>query len=125
MHGVEKVAGVNADRHFDKGESFERQQAKLDDVSDVELIIAGCYFAAHHFICAGADWHGQPHPQTHSHGSNAGLLRRSAAPNEVELAWGTLERLRAGSVYGGKPGSSSEARAKLAVLKAWVEAGRP
>src|SRR5690349_14099768 len=95
----ERAACVKAERHFAKGEAFERQQAKLDETTDVETIVESGILAAHHFICAGADWHGQAHPSTHSHGRNPALLKSSGAPSGVELAWGALERLRGGSVY--------------------------
>jgi hypothetical protein len=40
---------MHADRHFAKGEAIERQQAKLDADDDVEMIVEGCFVAAHHF----------------------------------------------------------------------------
>ncbi|GEM_PF-3300629 len=45
---------MNADKHFQKGERFERSQMKLDPVEDSEVVIEGCYMAAHDYLLAGA-----------------------------------------------------------------------
>ena len=78
---------MNADRHFAKAEGFERSQVKLDPTADQDLVVEGCYFAAHHYICAGSDWHGVQRPDNHAHGRNPALLKRAGAPQDVINAW--------------------------------------
>ena len=118
---------MNAERHFEKAEGFDRSQGKLDAADDAELIVEGCYFSAHHLIVAGTEWRGVPHSQSHPHGQNLALLKHASAPMDVLNAWSTLERLRSGSVYGGKTSgtTSGDARRALAAIRGWTTAGKP
>ena len=118
---------MNADRHFEKGEAFEASQAKLDSASNAELVVDGCYYAAHHFVLAGTEWRGVAHKQSHPHGKNPELLNDAGAPEAVSDAWDALERLRSGYVYGGRTAGTggADARDALATIKTWVTAARP
>ncbi len=119
---------MNADKHFQKGERFERSQMKLDPVEDSEVVIEGCYMAAHNYLLAGAGWRGFTHPQSHAHSENAGLLSRQVkAPPEIQKAWNRLDAMRPGSVYGSRSGGmeGAEARANLKIIKDWPEEARP
>lgn len=118
---------MDPEKHFQKAQRFEATQAKLDPATDWETILDGCFLAAHHYLMAGFDWHGQPHPSTHAHSANPRLLRQVGAPDEVKKAWEDLDRMRSGGVYGGRSNgvASAEARAALNFIKAWVQAARP
>lgn len=61
---------MKAGDHYQKGLRLEEGQHQLDVVTAVELVIEGCYMAAHHYIEAGAEWLGVPHPQSHAHKDN-------------------------------------------------------
>jgi hypothetical protein len=91
---------MNADLHFAKGERFDRAQERLIAETDCELIIEGCYYAVFGFILAGAEWRGVRHSDNHPHAEALSLLTRAAAPAEALAAWSSLERSRAGRVYG-------------------------
>lgn len=49
---------MKAEDHLQKGQRLEEAQQQLDVTTAVELMIEGCYMAAHHFIEAGAEWLG-------------------------------------------------------------------
>jgi hypothetical protein len=74
------------------------------------------------------DWHGGVHPTSHAHARNAKLLDQVGAPQAVQDGWDDLDRLRVGSVYGGKApaaGNSNAARQHLAAIKAWAASAHP
>ncbi len=58
---------MKAEDHFQKALRLDAGQSQLDAAHYSELIIEGCYMAAHHYIEAGAEWRGIPHPQAHAH----------------------------------------------------------
>jgi hypothetical protein len=118
---------MNAEKHFQKGARFERTQAKLELADDWETIIEACYMASHHYIEAGAEWLGVPHPQAHAHRDNISLLKNANAPSEVQDSWRNLELLRPGSIYGSRTSGtgSTEARDALKLIKEWAEKARP
>ena len=118
---------MKAEDHFQKALRFDEGQSQLDPTHHSELIIEGCYMAAHHYIEAGAEWRGIAHPQRHAHKDNIRLLNQAGAPEAVSEAWRNLESLRPGSIYGGHINgtSSAEARKALKTIKEWAEAVRP
>lgn len=119
---------MKADKHFQKGERFERSQMKLDPVEDSEAVIESCYMAAHNYLLAGAEWRGFTHPQSHAHSENAGLLNREVkAPQEVQDAWVLLDKMRPGHIYGSRSGGTegAEARKAFKTIKDWAEEARP
>lgn len=119
---------MKADKHFQKGERFERSQLKLDPAEDAEVLIESCYMAAHHYLLAGLEWRGIAHPQSHAHKDNAGLLSRHAkAPLEVQDAWKLLDDMRPGSIYGthGDAASAIQARTALKTVRDWTEVAKP
>ncbi len=46
---------MNAESHFQKAQRLERGQQQLNPKDYGELVIEGCYMAAHHYIEAGAE----------------------------------------------------------------------
>ena len=117
---------MKAEDHFQKALRLDAGQNQLDPTHYSELIIEGCYMAAHHYIEAGAEWRGIAHPQSHAHKANTKLLTQSSAPQPVYNAWHDLEVLRPGGIYGKVPdeGSGEKARAGLQLIKDWAEARR-
>lgn len=118
---------MNAEKHFQKAQRLEQGQNQLDPVHHGELVIEGCYMAAHHYIEAGAEWRGVAHPQAHAHKDNTRLLKQANAPDSIQDAWRTLETLRPSGIYGKEPDESAgaTAQASLQVIKGWTEEARP
>jgi hypothetical protein len=118
---------MKAEDHFQKATRIEEGQSQLDPGLYGELIIEGCYMAAHHYIEAGAEWLGVPHPQSHAHKDNIRLLRQAKAPQAVIDAWNDLDVLRPGGIYGKRPDLTAgpQARTDLKIVKDWVETTRP
>jgi hypothetical protein len=118
---------MQADVHFEKGERFERAQAKLLPEGDWELAIEGCYYAAFQFILAGCGWRGVGHSDNHPHAEAAKLLAQASAPLEVSAAWRELETVRAGRVDGKQPngGECERSRVRVQGIKSWALAAQP
>ena len=118
---------MKAEDHFQKALRLEEAQQQLDVVMAVELVIEGCYMAAHHYIEAGAEWLGCPHPQSHAHKDNIRLLRQAKAPQVVMDAWNVLDVLRPGGIYGKQPDQDAGPKAQdaLRVIKDWAESVQP
>ncbi len=118
---------MNAEKYFQKAQRLEQGQSQLDPVHYGELVIEGCYMAAHPYIEAGAEWRGIPHPQAHAHKDNTRLLKQARAPDAIQDAWRTLETLRPGGIYGKEPDKSAgaTAQAALQIIKDWAEGARP
>ena len=118
---------MKAEAHYQKGQRMAAAQAKLDPATDWESIVEGCYMAAHNFVLAGAEWLGVAHQQSHKHQQNTGLLQQCGAPQAVRDAWGRLEVLRAGNVYGGHTNgvASAEARDEMQTIRIWATGLRP
>ncbi len=118
---------MKAEDHFQKAVRIEEGKNQLDPGLYGELIIEGCYMAAHHYVEAGAEWLGVPHPQSHAHKDNIRLLRQAKAPQVVIDAWNDLDVLRPGGIYGKQPDpmAGPQARTDLKVVKDWVETVRP
>jgi hypothetical protein len=118
---------MKAEDHFQKAQRLEKGQHQLDPVHYGELVIEGCYMAAHHYIEAGTEWRGVSHPQAHAHKDNVRLLKQANAPNTVQDAWRTLETLRPSGIYGKEPDelAGAKAQAALQVIKDWAEEARP
>jgi hypothetical protein len=118
---------MDAEKHVQKAQRFEATQAKLDPATDWETILEDCFLAAHHYLMAGLDWRGQPHPSTHAHSTNPRLLRQASAPEPVFQAWQQLDRMRSGSIYGGKSNgvASAQARDFLKTIREWAVSARP
>lgn len=118
---------MKAEDHFQKGARLEEAQQQLDVITAVELVIEGCYMAAHHYIEAGTEWLGVPHPQSHAHKDNIRLLRQAKAPQAVIDAWNDLDVLRPGGIYGKQPDRTAgpQARTDLKIVKDWAETLRP
>lgn len=118
---------MKAEDHFQKGLRLEEAQAQVDAITGVELIIEGCYMAAHHYIEAGTEWLGVPHPQSHAHKDNIRLLRQAKAPQTVIDAWNVLDVLRPGGIYGKQPDRDAGTKAQdaLRIIKDWTEGTQP
>ena len=118
---------MQADVHFAKGERFETAQAKLEPVTDWELAIEGCYYAAFQYILAGSLWRGVSHSDSHPHAEAMKLLTQSKAPPEVLTAWSELETVRSGRVYGKQPdgGECERSRDRVRRIKVWALSAHP
>ncbi len=118
---------MKAEDHFQKALRLDEAQSQLDPAHYSELIIEGCYMAAHHYIEAGTEWQGIPHPQKHAHKDNVRLLKQANASNAIQESWRTLETLRPGGIYGKEPDESAgeKARTALQIIKSWAEEVRP
>ena len=118
---------MKAEDHFQKAVRLDESQNQLDPVTAGELVIEGCYMAAHHHIEASAEWLGGAHAQSHAHKDNVRLLRVSKAPKAVSDAWNNLEVLRPGGIYGKQPDRDAgiKARAELKTIRDWAEAAQP
>lgn len=113
--------------HFAKGERFEQAQAKLDPITDWELAIEGCYYAAFQFVLAGTAWRGVRHSDNHPHAEAMKLLTQASAPQELRAAWGALESVRSGRVYGKQAdsGETERSRERIRQIKAWALLAQP
>jgi hypothetical protein len=117
---------MNADKHYERAELVESQQASLDPSQHWIPIVESCHTAAQHFCWAAIDRCGLPHHQAsanHRHAQLPSLLGQVNAPHAVQDAWQRLEHLRTGISYGGHLDGvqAQEARKYLATIRGWVD----
>ncbi len=114
--------------HYGKADRLERQQAIFDAANFSEAIINLCHAAAHHLVCAGLEWQGvDPQSYGHAHSKHPSKLKQVSASADVQAAWGKLEQLRSKALYGSETSEQEalDARAYLAIIRAWAQALHP